>query len=506
MQKDLDSAIAQQIKQDQKSVTDAEEALKKQTTQVAEAEAVLASTREKLAEAAREYASGTGRARLLHFVRDRVTGGQYAKHLGLVATARKDFTELSAMMSEPDRDLLATQQNELEVFRKRVEALKELAKTDGLLTDAERTQLDEAAAEPNKGDEPTFERIILYVDDLDRCPPKVVVAVLQAVHLLLTFPLFVVVVAVDTRWVSRSLVTHYNKLLDPGAARKGQKLEAAAPRDYLEKIFQVPYRVRPMTDKASSDLVGGLVDPRPIPVTPPPPPPPPPPAPPPTPPGAPAGAAAPSPPATTPPAPAATKPTAPPASPTVPPTPGSPAPNPSGTPAGTAATKRQVAGALVLTPEERAFMRALAPLVGDTPRRALRFVNVYRVIKASLDATDLHAIREFGAYRALMTELAVTTGVPELQEKWWSFVDQIADIDSGKLVWAKAKTPDWFIGDTRSEGRLGSILDLLISNPRSLEPKGPPVEQDIAVRTVVEQAGKHLRYYSSIARRYSFRD
>ena len=44
-----------------------------------------------------------------------------------------------------------------------------------------------------------IERIVLYIDDLDRCPPERVVEVLQAVHLLLAFELFVVVVAVDAR-------------------------------------------------------------------------------------------------------------------------------------------------------------------------------------------------------------------------------------------------------------------------------------------------------------------
>ena len=58
-----------------------------------------------------------------------------------------------------------------------------------------------------------IERIILYIDDLDRCPPKRVVEVLEAVHLLLAFDLFVVVVAVDARWLERSRtnrITHAN--------------------------------------------------------------------------------------------------------------------------------------------------------------------------------------------------------------------------------------------------------------------------------------------------------
>ena len=45
-----------------------------------------------------------------------------------------------------------------------------------------------------------MQRIVLYVDDLDRCPSDRVVELLEAVHLLLAFALFVVVVGVgETR-------------------------------------------------------------------------------------------------------------------------------------------------------------------------------------------------------------------------------------------------------------------------------------------------------------------
>lgn len=59
----------------------------------------------------------------------------------------------------------------------------------------------------------SIDRIILYIDDLDRCPPERVVDVLQAVHLLLAFELFVVVVAVDSRWLLRSLEDQYPEFL-----------------------------------------------------------------------------------------------------------------------------------------------------------------------------------------------------------------------------------------------------------------------------------------------------
>ena len=76
------------------------------------------------------------------------------------------------------------------------------------------------------GDElPRIDRIVVYIDDLDRCPPDRVVQVLEAVQLLLAVPLFVVVVAVDPRWLLRSLTVHYHELFDAaypaGTSRDG---------------------------------------------------------------------------------------------------------------------------------------------------------------------------------------------------------------------------------------------------------------------------------------------
>jgi KAP family P-loop domain len=56
-----------------------------------------------------------------------------------------------------------------------------------------------------EGYTPRLDRIVLYIDDLDRCPTHQVIKVMEAVNLLFGFPLFVVVMAVDSRWLLRSL-------------------------------------------------------------------------------------------------------------------------------------------------------------------------------------------------------------------------------------------------------------------------------------------------------------
>lgn len=108
-----------------------------------------------------------------------------------------------------------------------------------------------------------LDRIILYIDDLDRCPSGRVVEVLQAVHLLLAFPLFVVVVGVDSRWLLHALSEHYSAF----GARKGEGPDddqqwTTTPHHYLEKIFQVPFTLRPMGVTGFERMITALTSPR----------------------------------------------------------------------------------------------------------------------------------------------------------------------------------------------------------------------------------------------------
>lgn len=95
---------------------------------------------------------------------------------------------------------------------------------------------------------PPLQRIVLYVDDLDRCTPTRLVDVLQAVNLLLTMDLFMVVVAVDPRWLLKALSRHHRGLLREAGANR------VTPLDYLDKIFHIPFALRPMGSWASTYL------------------------------------------------------------------------------------------------------------------------------------------------------------------------------------------------------------------------------------------------------------
>jgi Cdc6-like AAA superfamily ATPase len=75
-------------------------------------------------------------------------------------------------------------------------------------------------------------RILVVVDDLDRCEPEKAVEVLQAVNLLLHFETFIVCLGIDARVISRAVERHYRNLLGPAGA---------SGYEYLDKIVQIPF-------------------------------------------------------------------------------------------------------------------------------------------------------------------------------------------------------------------------------------------------------------------------
>jgi len=142
-----------------------------------------------------------------YFITERTKSDDYRRHLGLIATIRKDF--------------------------------------DGLV---ERIQNDADGVD----------RIVLYIDDVDRCPPEMVVEILQAVHLLLAYKLFVVIVSVDPRWLLKSLGSSIPQMQSENDAQANQ---VATPQDYLEKIFQIPFTVRSMGKPGFGRLMDRLLTP-----------------------------------------------------------------------------------------------------------------------------------------------------------------------------------------------------------------------------------------------------
>ncbi|MFJ4193150.1 P-loop NTPase fold protein [Pseudomonas sp. NPDC089534] len=347
----LDKAIDSRLAEQKKAFEQAVQRQAKANAGVEEAKALVQVTSEQLALATHDFSQGTGAGRLKKFVRARATDGDYAQHLGLIATVRKDFEELAFNVTGAS-SLRASVEAERSAFVLKMDAFLEANKA---LLDDEDIQKLRAAAAHSLEEVRSFKRIALYIDDLDRCPPDKVVEVLQAVHLLLTFPLFVVMVAVDVRWVRQALLDHYPNLM----AANGEQQQTASVSDYLEKIFQIPYWMRPMDSVSSeqflqsqlSRIKGGDQTDGDVPVA-------------------------------------------------------------DGPGTGEAVKIEDVKTTMLsISPGETDALQLLARYMGSSPRRALRFLNVYRLIKVSLKPDDLAAL-EAGEYKALLTLLAIALGTP----------------------------------------------------------------------------------------------
>lgn len=175
-----------------------------------------------------------------------------------VAAAQVEITRLEVEREKISLARFLSDRHKSEDYRKQLGIFTTIRRDFEILVDR---------LKPASGQRAQLDRIVLYIDDLDRCPADKVVEVLQAVHLLLAYPLFVVVVGVDSRWLLHSLSSHF-KQFDEHVARLSREHEddesehwTATPQHYLEKIFQIPYALRPMTDGGFGQLIDALLKP-----------------------------------------------------------------------------------------------------------------------------------------------------------------------------------------------------------------------------------------------------
>jgi KAP-like P-loop domain-containing protein len=305
-------------------VVEARTVLKSAETEAATAAAALQAARDDFARAQADVANATLPSQTLQLVSSRIEDRSYAKELTTLSLARADLQNLSDILR--DQRIVSDDA------------------TNGLRA---------------------IDRVVLYIDDLDRCQPNDVVRVLQLVHMLLAFELFVVVVAVDARWIEVALRQTYPWLARdkgsiplPTAERPNEKMavetyEYVTPEDYLEKIFQIAFWLEPMTAGRAASYLTTLVR----------------------------------------------------------------------SPASTATPQDRSTPTSVkvdISSIELDYMRALAAYVGTSPRRVKRLVNAYRLIKAKLSDAQLKAFvtdenatgatAQSGPYQIVIGLLVIGTG------------------------------------------------------------------------------------------------
>jgi KAP family P-loop domain len=109
----------------------------------------------------------------------------------------------------------------------------------------------------------TFSRIVVFVDDLDRCLPASALTVLESMKLFFDMPGFVFVVGMDEQVIERAVSS---KFFEKTPTSESATPDIPLDREYLKKIFQVHCTVPAMAPSDLVDLLrimerqGGMAD------------------------------------------------------------------------------------------------------------------------------------------------------------------------------------------------------------------------------------------------------
>ena len=363
-------------------ILEAEKEIIRAEARARSAEVALAEAQSKESEFRRAVNELRPERRLAKFIESRARSVDYRGQLGLVSLARRDFEELSRIFT------MATAPTETSLdSREQVEAFEEL-----------RGSID---------------RVVLFIDDLDRCEPEKVVDVLQAVHLLLAYPLFGVVVGVDQRCLRQSLRMRFKGLLTPDEPIDGRSGDLSAergevpatPLDYLEKIFHIPFHLPPMDEQGFGVLVERLTET----VTP------------------------------------------------LEPQASDRESEMASTPTAARVEKREGGGKPVEAPIssigsvplyrwERDALKEYHPLI-HTPRGATRLLNTYRLVRAGVPSNEWNSFRGDeggrGESRLAMLLLAIAAGKPAMARSWFRILREQPDNLTATSELAGGSRVDW---------------------------------------------------------------
>lgn len=96
-------------------------------------------------------------------------------------------------------------------------------------------------------------RLVIYVDDLDRCLPGKIIELLESIKLFLDIPNTVIMLAVDSEIVEYGIRSHYQ----PYNFAPDKLLSLTA--DYLDKMVQLPIYLHPLDESRMLSYLKGLV-------------------------------------------------------------------------------------------------------------------------------------------------------------------------------------------------------------------------------------------------------
>lgn len=97
-----------------------------------------------------------------------------------------------------------------------------------------------------------IKKLVVLVDDLDRCLPETAIETLEAIRLFVMLPNTAFVIGADENMIKYAVTKHFPNLPEGEVA-------AEYPRAYLEKLIQVPFRIPSMGDAETRTYLTLLV-------------------------------------------------------------------------------------------------------------------------------------------------------------------------------------------------------------------------------------------------------
>ena len=101
-------------------------------------------------------------------------------------------------------------------------------------------------------------KLVVFIDDLDRCLPEKAVEVLEAIKLFLDVPGCIFVLGIDRNVIARGVEIRYR---EQGQALDGERREELIDgRKYLQKIIQLPFQIPVIDPKQLARYVNELTN------------------------------------------------------------------------------------------------------------------------------------------------------------------------------------------------------------------------------------------------------
>jgi KAP family P-loop domain len=96
-------------------------------------------------------------------------------------------------------------------------------------------------------------RVVVFVDDLDRCLPPNALQVLESMKLFFDLSGFVFVVGLDHAVIRRAIESKYGERVD--GEQRAQPGRAVLGAEYIKKIFQVPFTLPPVSIRQLDEFI-----------------------------------------------------------------------------------------------------------------------------------------------------------------------------------------------------------------------------------------------------------